>query len=112
MILGGKVVYKVAFNLADGRTVIPSQDGKHLLWEQEDVDSLTSNILHYGLPWFTKDLKHYDVDFDSLHTRFPCEELVAVVGWNVQNPSGRPILLHNDPELMRFYDKWAIEEEI
>lgn len=108
MIVGGKIVKKVVFELSDGRKVVASHRGAPLLWEEEDLESLRQNFQRHGHPHFTTDLQHYDVSLSALRQRFPKDTLVEVVGFQTINPVGRPPKEYwDDPNSIydRFYEE-------
>lgn len=82
---------RVIFTLEDGRDIFDvDKDGNYVLWDEEDLNALFENMQRFGHPCFTADLKHYDVNYESLHRRFPHAQILEVKGVNTRNKPGRP----------------------
>lgn len=83
---------RVIFTLEDGRDIFDMHNGAFTQWEEEDINALLENIQRFGMPCFTADFKHYDVNYESLHKRFPKADILRVKGVHFRNHYGRPIL--------------------
>ena len=81
---------RLIFTLADGRDIWDVHNGEYVLWDEEDINALLENMQRYGHPYFTSDLEHYDVNYESLHKRFPHDKLIEVKGVQFRNKMGRP----------------------
>lgn len=82
---------RVIFTLEDGRDILDvDSNGDAVLWEEEDLNALFENMLRFGHPCFTEDLKHYDVNYEALHARFPKAKILEVKGVHTRNRPGRP----------------------
>lgn len=84
---------RVIFTLEDGRDIVDvDSEGNYVLWDEEDLNALFENMQRFGHPCFTADLKHYDVNYEALHKRFPNAQILEVKGILTRNKPGRPQL--------------------
>lgn len=84
---------RVIFTLEDGRDIVDvDSNGEYVLWDEEDLNALFENMQRFGHPCFTADLRHYDVNYEALHRRFPHAQILEVVGIQTRNKPGRPQL--------------------
>ena len=84
---------RVIFTLEDGRDIYDMQGENFTPWEEADINALLENIQRFGMPCFTADFEHYDVNYESLRARFPKEDLIRVKGVHFRNHYGRPMFL-------------------
>ena len=81
---------RVIFTLEDGRDIVDvDSEGNYVLWDEEDLNALFENMQRFGHPCFTADLKHYDVNYEALHKRFPNARILEVKGILTRNKPGR-----------------------
>lgn len=87
---------RVIFYLDDGRQVYSSHRGQIDDWHQYDLEAMKHNMERYGWSAFTSDLKHYDVDAESLRRRYPDERISMVVRYRTEDhdmPVSRAIFI-------------------